>query len=40
MLFVVVVTVHMYRLPVYFLLFISYFVYTLKAKLKSTVLKQ
>ena len=32
---VVVVVVHMYMLPVHFLPFISYFVYTLKAKTKE-----
>ena len=32
---VVVVIVHMYMLPVHFLPFISYFVYTLKAKTKE-----
>ena len=36
---VVVVIVHMHRLPVHFLPFISYFIYTLKAKTKEYSVK-
>ena len=36
---VVVIIVHMYRLPVHFLPFISYFIYTLKAKTKECSVK-
>ena len=36
---VVVVIVHMYRLPVHFVPFISYFIYTLKAKTKECSVK-
>ena len=36
---VVIIIVHMYRLPVHFLPFISYFIYTLKAKTKERSVK-